>query len=150
LYSNILVPVDLAHGEVVARIVAVARHLAGADGAITLLTVIEPVPTYVAVEIPAGILEANRAAARGRLDALAAGEGLGARVVLRQGAPAAEDPRRGGEHGGGRDHSRLAPPRLPRLPARLDRGAGGPARRLHRRGGTLLARGLESWIAAIS
>jgi len=90
LYSNILVAVDLAHGEVVARIVAVARHLAGAEGAITLLTVIEPVPAYVAVEIPAGILEANRAAAKGRLDALAAGEGLGARVVLRHGAPAAE------------------------------------------------------------
>ncbi len=90
MYSNILVPVDLAHGEVVARIVAVARHLAGADGAITLLTVIEPVPTYVAVEIPAGILEANRAAAKSRLDALAAREGLRARVVLRHGAAATE------------------------------------------------------------
>jgi nucleotide-binding universal stress UspA family protein len=90
LYRNILVAVDLAHGEVVARIVAVARHLAGADGAITVLTVIEPVPAYVAAEIPETILEGNRAAARGRLEALAAGEGLEARAVLRHGAPAAE------------------------------------------------------------
>ena len=90
MYRNILVAVDLAHGEVVARIVAVARHLAGADGAITMLTVIEPVPAYIAIEIPEAILEGNRAEARSRLDALASREGLQARVVLRHGAAATE------------------------------------------------------------
>jgi nucleotide-binding universal stress UspA family protein len=90
MYRNILVPVDLAHGEVVARIVAVAKLLAGGHGRITLLNVIEPVPAYVAAQIPKDILEENRAAARARLDDLVAGGGLAGRVVLRQGSPATE------------------------------------------------------------
>ena len=90
MFKNILVPIDPAHGEVAPRILAVARHLAGDDGRITLLTVLEPIPSFIVSQIPEDILAANRAEAQERLNALARREGVEGRVVLRQGAPSTE------------------------------------------------------------
>lgn len=88
MYSRVLVPIDPAHGDVVARIVAVARYLAGDDGQITLLTVLEPIPGYVATYIPKETLEANRADARARIVEAARTAGIeDARIELLEGAP---------------------------------------------------------------
>ncbi len=90
MYKKILVPVDPSHGAVARHILAVARHLAGADGWITVLNVIEPIPAYVASQIPKDVLAENRDAAKARVEGLADREGLKGHVVLRQGSPAAE------------------------------------------------------------
>ena len=90
MYRSILVPIDPAHGEVGERIIAVAKLLAGGTGRITILTVLEPVPSYVAAYIPDGMLEANREAAADRLRAMAERAGLEeATLELRDGAASA-------------------------------------------------------------
>jgi nucleotide-binding universal stress UspA family protein len=90
MYRNILVPIDPAHGEVGERIIAVAKLLAGGNGRITLLTVMEPIPSHVAAYIPDGTLEANRKAAAERLRAMAERTGLQKAVLeLRDGGPSA-------------------------------------------------------------
>ena len=90
MYGSILVPIDPAHGEVGERIIRVAKLLAGGSGRITLLTVLEPIPAYVAAHIPAATLEANRNAAADRLRAMAEAVGLEAATLeLRDGAPSA-------------------------------------------------------------
>lgn len=90
MYSKVLVPVDLSHGEVGERIVAVARQLAGSTGSLVLLTVLESIPGYVAHAIPADVLERNRAAARQNLDSLAKKAGGSVTVTLREGKPSHE------------------------------------------------------------
>jgi len=89
MYSNILVPIDPAHGDVARRIIAVAKLLAGDSGRITLLTVLEPVPKFVANYIPDGTLDSNRRDSLARLKATADAAGLkDAATELRDGSPA--------------------------------------------------------------
>jgi universal stress protein F len=85
MYKHILVPVDPAHGEVAERIVEVARHLAGPDTRITLLSVLEPVPSYVANYIPKETVDTLHAEAREKLAALARTTGIEAELLLGQG-----------------------------------------------------------------
>lgn len=99
MYPKVLVAVDLSHGAVVARIIAVARRLAGPDGQITLLSVMESIPGYVASALPAETLAAGRADARVQLEALAAAHLPGARIALREGKPSAEILAEAEDHG---------------------------------------------------
>lgn len=85
MYQNILVPVDLGHGDVAAHIVRVARALAGAAGRITLLHVMDKPPAYVAPRIPAEILQAHRAENLAALEALSASVGGAERSLLLEG-----------------------------------------------------------------
>lgn len=48
MYGNILIPVALDHETMVVRKLAVARHLLSPGGRITLLTVLEKIPGFVA------------------------------------------------------------------------------------------------------
>lgn len=48
MYKHILVPVDPDHGEVADRTVAIARRLLADPGRITVFSVIEPLPSYIA------------------------------------------------------------------------------------------------------
>ncbi len=90
MYKNILVPVDPSHGEVARHILTVAKHLAGAEGWITVLHVIDPIPAYVASQIPKDVIAENRDAAKARVEDIADREGLNGHVVLREGSPAVE------------------------------------------------------------
>ncbi len=88
MYKHILVPVHPAHGEVGARIIAVARLLAGGDGRITLLTVIESIPGYILNDIPADLLESSRTAATEQAFELARANGIDpAQVEVHEGNP---------------------------------------------------------------
>ncbi len=60
MYRNILVPVALDHGQNVAGAVKIAQALCAEGGKITLLSVVEPIPGYVASYLPEGQLEKNR------------------------------------------------------------------------------------------
>jgi len=66
MYKHVLVPIALDHGEGTQAALAVARHLLDEGGDITALTVLEPVPMFIANELPAGQVE------RTRVDVLAA------------------------------------------------------------------------------
>ena len=57
MYRHVLVPIALDHGEGTQTAIAVARHLADAGGQITALTVLEPVPAFIANELPEGQIE---------------------------------------------------------------------------------------------
>ncbi|MFA5539329.1 MAG: universal stress protein [Gemmobacter sp.] len=60
MYSKILVPVAPDHGSEGRRSMEVARKLLQAGGRITVLTVIEAVPSYVAQYLPEDRQETNR------------------------------------------------------------------------------------------
>ncbi len=47
MYMHILIPVALDHEPLIARKLEIARHLLGEGGKITLLTVLENVPSFV-------------------------------------------------------------------------------------------------------
>ena len=76
MYDNILVPVALDHGERAANSIAVARKLAWATTRIVLLTVLDAIPSYIALELPEGTLEGKQADARADLVAIATAAGL--------------------------------------------------------------------------
>lgn len=90
MYAKILVPVDLSHGKVGERILAVARHMAGPSGKIVLLSVLEAIPGFVASSIPAATIDANRNDAIAKLHAMARSAGADVDVALREGKPSAE------------------------------------------------------------
>jgi nucleotide-binding universal stress UspA family protein len=73
MYKNILVPVALDHSRDTGKAVDVAQKLLDEGGTITLLTVLETIPTYVAQQIPAAALEDNRDEAKAALKADAGG-----------------------------------------------------------------------------
>jgi universal stress protein F len=94
MYKNILVPVDPAHGEVADRIVAIAKKLLDDDGRITLLSVIEPLPSYISGYIREQSfqerLEENRNAALAELRAVMDRVGVPGEVILEEGSPSPE------------------------------------------------------------
>lgn len=60
MYKNILVPVDLEHNRDMSDVFAVARKLLDDGGQITALHVIEAIPGYVALNLPADYQETRR------------------------------------------------------------------------------------------
>jgi universal stress protein F len=85
MYRHVLVPVDLGHGDVGQHILKVARTLAGESGRVTLLSVLEAVPAYVANYIPSTVAEKSREESRQQLAALAQSAGVQADILLRTG-----------------------------------------------------------------
>ena len=73
MYKHVLVPVALGHEDLVDRKIELARNLLSEGGKITLLTVLEDVPGFVAEFVT--VKETNHLSAqgKGRLDELAKG-----------------------------------------------------------------------------
>jgi nucleotide-binding universal stress UspA family protein len=90
MYESIIVPVDLGHGEIGERTLRLARHLGGPGAAITLLHVLDPVPSFAAVHIPPDLGRAYRKQVEEQLEELAGRIHPPARVAVRQGNAAAE------------------------------------------------------------
>ncbi|CUJ99436.1 universal stress protein [Shimia thalassica] len=59
MYKNILVPIASDHDPSSPKAIAAARLLADGDARITVLTVMEAVPEYVAQQLPKGQLAHN-------------------------------------------------------------------------------------------
>ena len=87
MYSNILVPIDLAHGDIGEHILKLARHVGGADAKITILTVMDDIPAFVAAQIPEEVVKTHHDDVRDSLVALVKSTGAGATVAIRKGNP---------------------------------------------------------------
>lgn len=57
MYNVILVPVDLGHKGRIAAMMDIAKHLSAENARIILVNVVEDVPSYVASQLPAGMIE---------------------------------------------------------------------------------------------
>ena len=80
MYDHVLVPIASDGGARAERALAVARRLAGGTGRLTALTVLEAIPSYVAVELPEDVLPRSRELAEANLRGLV-GEGVESVVV---------------------------------------------------------------------
>lgn len=85
MYKTILVPVDLGHPELCRKTLAIARKIGGDQGRIVLLNVVESIPSFVAAELPDGMMARNLSQARAELSALA--QEAGAESDVRSGHP---------------------------------------------------------------
>jgi len=85
MYKTIVVPVQLANEEHDKELIGLARKLGGKSARIIVVHVIEEVPTYVATNLPVGLLDESKAAATQELDALAKGADLAAETDVRSG-----------------------------------------------------------------
>lgn len=73
MYDHILIPVALDHEGLVGRKIALAKHLLKDGGKITLLTVVENVPGFVAEFVTVKSENHLTQAIRAKLDAVAEG-----------------------------------------------------------------------------
>lgn len=88
MYRKIIVAIALGgieKGEIILR---KAASLLDEGGEIVALNVVEDVPTYVAVELPANIVEDAMKEGRDKLAALIARTGIPATIEIRNGPPA--------------------------------------------------------------
>lgn len=76
MYKHILLPVALDQEADLRRILDVASTLLQVDGDVTLFHAVAPIPIYVESYMPLNLQPKMRAAARERLDALAAQFGV--------------------------------------------------------------------------
>lgn len=94
MYKNIIVAVDLAHGEAGRSLLEKAGKLVDPAGTIRLLNVLEEIPSYISAELPRDLQDRRAAETRLELKMLAAtAEGkTDARVELelRSGAAAGQ------------------------------------------------------------
>lgn len=88
MYSTVIVPIDLSQEEKGRAIVERAVKLGGSGARIVLVNVLEELPGYIAVELPAGLIEQSREEALAKLKAIAADAGIAAETVVRVGHPA--------------------------------------------------------------
>ena len=85
MYKNILVPIDMAHvAEGKANIDLAAQH-AAAGAKIILLNVVEDIPNWAAVELPAGLIDQSIESAQSELKAIATAAGMKMEVEVRTG-----------------------------------------------------------------
>lgn len=99
MYKKIIVPVDcgaLDKGETILR---KASSLLDAGGEIVLLTVIEDMPGYIAIDLPVDIIENAVNDGKAKMTTLKEKTGIEARIELRSGAPAREILAAATEHG---------------------------------------------------
>ena len=84
MYKTILVPIDIAHFEEGKAILDMARQNADEDSRIVLLNVVEEIPKWAAVSLPAGMIDKNLHTSEAELKKLA-GDDPRMEVMVRSG-----------------------------------------------------------------
>jgi universal stress protein F len=85
MYKTILVPIDMSHiAKGKANIDIAAQH-AAAGARIILLNVVEEIPNWAAVELPAGLLDKSLEASQSELKSIATAAGMKVEVEVRTG-----------------------------------------------------------------
>lgn len=87
LYKSILIPVDLGNVENIDSLIDHAAAYRNSDSTITLLNVVEDIPTWAAVELPRGTLDKSVRSAAEKLKTLAASSSIEVEVEVRVGHP---------------------------------------------------------------
>ncbi|MFD0914804.1 universal stress protein [Pseudahrensia aquimaris] len=84
MFRNIVVPIDLSHPEWAQGALAHVEGFGDDKVTITILHVMEPVPSYVASQLPEDLLTANRARALKQVEQFAsdAGSNVQAKVLI--------------------------------------------------------------------
>ena len=90
MYSTIIVPIDLSQETKGRRILDLATRLGGDGARIILANILEELPGYVAIELPAGLMDQSRADAEAKLKAIAADAGVKAEITVRVDHPGNE------------------------------------------------------------
>ena len=90
MYKNIIVAVDLAHGEAGKALLKRANALIDEGGTVHLLHVLEDVPSYIAAELPRDLSERRHAEAKVELGLLAEGSDVETVTDVRSGAAASQ------------------------------------------------------------
>ncbi|OWO93557.1 universal stress protein [Rhizobium esperanzae] len=88
MYRKIIVAIALGRLDRGENILRKAASLLDTGGQIVALNVVEDVPTYVAIELPANMLEDAMKDGRDKLEALVAATGVAATIDIRNGPPA--------------------------------------------------------------
>lgn len=88
MYRKIIVAIALGRLDRGENILRKAASLLDDGGEIVALNVVEDVPTYVAIELPANMLEDALKDSRDKLEGLVATTGIAARIDIRNGPPA--------------------------------------------------------------
>lgn len=82
MYKNILVPIEPGDLTRARESLELAQNMLAADGKMHILTVIEPIPTYVVAELPADISQSVRTNAQKDLRAILDKNGLEADIKI--------------------------------------------------------------------
>ncbi|EHS50634.1 MULTISPECIES: universal stress protein [unclassified Rhizobium] len=90
MYKKIIVPVDPAALDKGEKSLRKAASLLDAGGEIVLLTVVEDLPGYLAIDVPVDLIEGAIKDAKAQLVELKEKTAIAARIEIRSGAPARE------------------------------------------------------------
>ena len=85
MYKSILVPIDISHEDVGIRIIEKAKALSDKGAKMTLLHVMDDIPSYMQVYIPKGKLESNLLEVKSELSKMVKNIGVDAEIVVRFG-----------------------------------------------------------------
>lgn len=90
MYRKIIVPVDMGQLDKGEKILRKAMALRDDGGTIVLFNVVEHIPGYLTIDLPADFIERNAAEAKARLEELNVACGAEAEILVRIGSPARE------------------------------------------------------------
>ncbi len=90
MYKKIIVPIDMGNLERGERILHRAHSLLDEGGEIVLLNVVEDIPGYIAIDLPADMIQNAMKDGRDKLEQLRKKTGVPASLEVRSGAAAHE------------------------------------------------------------
>ena len=90
MYQKIIVAIDLSQADKGEAIISRAEKLVDPNGEIVLLSVVEDLPNYLAVDIPMNILDRSQTEAKDQLNAILQKFKRADRAVIRNGPAARE------------------------------------------------------------
>ena len=85
MYKNILVPIDTGHVAEGKSIIDLAAQYAADDAKITLLNVVEDIPNWAAVNLPADLIDKSIESVQSELKAIVTASGIKMDVEVRTG-----------------------------------------------------------------
>jgi universal stress protein F len=99
MYKNIIVAIDLGHGEAGKQLIASALALVDEGGTVRLVHVLEDVPSYIAAELPRDLNDRRQAEAKVELGLMAKEVPGNVTSEIRTGAPASQILQAAEDHG---------------------------------------------------
>lgn len=85
MYRQILVPVDMSHKDRAVPMIEIARKVGGEEAKITLVSIVEDVPSYVLVQLPEDVIEEAKKDAAEELGTIASAAGISADIKVGHG-----------------------------------------------------------------